>query len=101
MTTKATQEAADLLKQVLKETEAAKGSVAAAVRMLLRAAKIVGDADTQMWCEIQLGEPRYAEFLSELLEKWLASQQEPENNDLKTQLDAAFVEVERAGIKLN
>jgi DNA uptake protein ComE-like DNA-binding protein len=100
VTTKATQEAAELLKQVLKETESAKGSVASAVRMLLRAAKILSDHDTQIWCEIQLGDQRYTGPLQDMLEKWTASEEAPQDAELKKKFTEALDAVARAGVKL-
>jgi hypothetical protein len=67
MSTKATQEAVVLLADVLSELEKPKGSVAAAVRMLRRAASIVGENDVLMWCDVQVGEPKYTSPLRKLV----------------------------------
>src|SRR5256885_3291610 len=54
-----TAEAHQLLKDALKELEAPKGSVQAGVQKLLRAARMLGDEDVAIWCEIQLGNAKY------------------------------------------
>jgi hypothetical protein len=59
MATKATREAQDLLQRSLKELESPKGSVTTAVRMLLRAAVIIGDSNVEIWCNIQMGDTLY------------------------------------------
>jgi len=53
-------EAQQLLKDALKELEGPKGSVQAGVQKLLRAARMLGDEDVVIWCEIQLGNAQYA-----------------------------------------
>jgi DNA uptake protein ComE-like DNA-binding protein len=55
-----TAEAQQLLKDALKELEAPKGSVQAGVQKLLRAARMLGDEGSATWCEIQLGNAKYA-----------------------------------------
>jgi len=59
-----TAEAQLLLKDALKELEAPKGSVQAGVQKLLRAARMLGDEDVAIWCEIQLGNAKYVATLA-------------------------------------
>src|SRR2546426_11295857 len=59
-----TAEAHQLLKDALKELEAPKGSVQAGVQKLLRAARMLGDEDVAIWCEIQMGNAKYVEPLA-------------------------------------
>jgi DNA uptake protein ComE-like DNA-binding protein len=59
MGTKMKNDAIKLLEESLDQLESQKGSVLAGVQKLSRAAKILGDEDTVIWCEIQLGNSRY------------------------------------------
>jgi DNA uptake protein ComE-like DNA-binding protein len=57
--TTATREAEELLKESLKELESAKGSVLTGVQKLVRAARLLGDEDVAIWCEVQFGNTKY------------------------------------------
>src|SRR6266404_5008384 len=59
-----TAEAQQLLKDAMRELEAPKGSVQAGVQKLLRAARMLGDEDVAIWCEIQLGNAKYVATLA-------------------------------------
>lgn len=67
----ATRQAEELLKDALKELEAPKGSVLTGVQKLARAARILQDEDSRIWCEIQLGNPKYTGPLKNFWEKQL------------------------------
>ena len=54
-----TVEVQQLLKDALKELETSKGSIQAGIQKLLRAARMLGDDDVAIWCEIQLGNAKY------------------------------------------
>jgi DNA uptake protein ComE-like DNA-binding protein len=99
MPTKATAEAIQLLKETLNELDKPKGSVAAAVRMLRRAASAVGETDVQTWCDFQLGESRYTWPLSRLVKAVETNQATPSAANQKT-LEEARVAVREAGIDL-
>ncbi|MET0461900.1 MAG: helix-hairpin-helix domain-containing protein [Chitinophagaceae bacterium] len=64
-----TRQAEELLRDSLKELESSKGSVVASVQKLSRAAKMLGDNDVVIWCEIQLGVSKYTQPLGRHLEK--------------------------------
>jgi competence ComEA-like helix-hairpin-helix protein len=98
MTTKATQDAQELLLQALRELESPKGGVASAVRMLRRAATILGDHRVQTWCEIQLGETRYTRPLDELIKALLAQVEKPNNRKVKAAVKAALEKAEQSGL---
>lgn len=53
------EEACELLREALNELEAPKGSVLSGVQKLLRAARITGEEDISIWCEIHLGKQEY------------------------------------------
>lgn len=98
MTTKATQDAQELLRQALRDLESSKGSVASAVRMLLRAATILGDHRVQTWCEIQLGEPRYTAPLGELVKALLAQAEKPKDGKAQAAVKAALDKATKVGL---
>src|SRR3989442_11524569 len=54
-----TRQAEELLSQALKELESPKGSVQTGVQKLLRVARLLGEDDIAVWCEIQLGNAKY------------------------------------------
>lgn len=56
-------DAIKLLEESLEQLENPKGSVLTGVQKLSRAAKILGDEDTVIWCEIQLGNKVYTNDL--------------------------------------
>lgn len=58
-----TQEALKLLEEALGELESQKGSVLSGIQKLLRAARIVGDENVAIWCDIQLGKQDYTYFI--------------------------------------
>ena len=98
MTTKATQDAQDLLRQVLRDLESPKGSVASAVRMLLRASTILSDQRTQTWCEIQLGEPRYTEPLGSLINALVEAREKPNDAKARAAVKSAMNKAAEAGL---
>ena len=55
----ATRQAEELLIDSLKELESVKGSVLTGIQKLLRAARMLGEEDIAIWCEIQLGNSKY------------------------------------------
>jgi DNA uptake protein ComE-like DNA-binding protein len=99
MTTRATQEAVNLLGDVLSELEKPKGSVAAAVRMLRRASSIVAENDVLIWCDVQMGEAKYTTPLRKLVEALDAKQKAPSDKTEKA-FNQAYASVEATGIKL-
>jgi hypothetical protein len=64
MSLTATRQAEELLRDSLKELESAKGSVLTGVQKLNRAAKMLGEDDISIWCEIQLGNAKYTRTLT-------------------------------------
>lgn len=68
MSLTATRQAEELLRDSLKELESAKGSVLAGVQKLHRAAKMLGEEDISIWCEIQLGNSKYTTPLARAVE---------------------------------
>lgn len=65
MSTTATRQAEDILKEALEELESPKGRVQIGVQKLLRAARVLGDEDVVIWCEIQLGNTNFTLPLEE------------------------------------
>ncbi|MDI6678892.1 helix-hairpin-helix domain-containing protein [Bacillus wiedmannii] len=61
-------DAVKLLEESLNQLENQKGSVLTGVQKLSRASKIIGDEDTIIWCEIQLGNKKYTNDLEEALD---------------------------------
>ncbi|KXY27338.1 DNA uptake protein [Bacillus cereus] len=68
MGTKIKNDAIELLKESLNQLESSKGSVLTGVQKLSRAAKILDDEDTVIWCEVQLGNKEYTSELTKALE---------------------------------
>ena len=56
-------EAQQVLKEALRELESPKGRVQAGVQKLIRAARMLGEDDVAVWCEIQLGNAKYVGHL--------------------------------------
>lgn len=100
MTTKATQDAADLLRDAVEALESPKGSVAAGVRMLRRAAMLLNEREIRVWCEIQLGNAQYTTPLEDLIEKWQAAQDATNDKAAQDALKEARAAVKAAGIDL-
>ncbi|PEN83196.1 helix-hairpin-helix domain-containing protein [Bacillus toyonensis] len=67
MGTKMKNDAIKLLEESLDQLENQKGSVLTGVQKLSRAAKILDDKDTVIWCEIQLGNKQYTTDLIKLV----------------------------------
>jgi hypothetical protein len=61
-------EALRLLDDALHNLESPKGSVEGSVQKLLRASTLLGEEDIRIWCQIQLGEPRYTGPLKKLVD---------------------------------
>jgi DNA uptake protein ComE-like DNA-binding protein len=100
MTTKATDDAAGLLRETVEMLESPKGSVAAAVRMLRRAAMLLREDEIRRWCEIQLGNAIYTAPLLNLLNKFEASSANKKNGEASEALEDAYAQVAAAGINL-
>lgn len=69
-----TRQAEELLRDSLKELESAKGSVLVGVQKLHRAARLLGDDEVSIWCEIQLGTSKYTEPLKTYIKKLIEAQ---------------------------
>ncbi|BDZ71129.1 ComEA family DNA-binding protein [Methanobacterium petrolearium] len=78
MTSKATEEAKDILKEALNELESNKGSVLTGIQKLSRASDILNENDIFIWCEIQLGNPKFTEPLKKMISTLFAMQTEKE-----------------------
>jgi DNA uptake protein ComE-like DNA-binding protein len=100
MATKATQDATELLQHAVETLESPKGSVAAGVRMLRRAAMLLSEREIRTWCEIQLGNAMYTRPLQTLMEKWDAAADKKNDAAAKKELDEAYAAVAKAGITL-
>jgi hypothetical protein len=64
----ATAEAEQALKEALRELESPKGRVQAGVQKLIRAARMLGEGDVVIWCEIQRGNAKYVGHLRNAVE---------------------------------
>lgn len=68
MSLTATRQAEELLRDSLKELESPKGSVQSGVQKLQRAARLLGEEDISIWCDIQLGDTKYTSPLKRAVE---------------------------------
>jgi hypothetical protein len=100
MPTKATQDAANLLRDAVETLESPKGSVAAGVRMLRRAAMILSEREVRVWCEVQLGNAQYTASLENLIAKWDAAHDTQGDDKAQEALTAAYAAVKAAGVEL-
>src|SRR5436305_1555678 len=100
MSTQATEDAADLLRNAVETLESPKGSVAAGVRMLRRAAMLLDEREIRTWCEIQLGNSMYTRPLQNLIKTWEAVEEKKNDPTAKKELDEAYAAVAKAGVRL-
>lgn len=61
-------EALKILEESLKELESLKGSVLSGIQKLFRASELVNNEDVKIWCLVQMGETKYTEPLSMLMQ---------------------------------
>lgn len=100
MTSRATNDAQAVILDSLRDLENPKGSVAAAVQKLHRAAGIIGDRDIEIWCAIQLGDTRYTLVLQELLNAATVPAEAPKQSKAdEERLNAALLKVSELGLK--
>lgn len=108
----ATREAENLLKESLAELESAKGSVLTGLQRLVRAAKLLGDENVVIWCEIQFGNTKYTgplnrkiNLLQQLIEggfdnkKTLGVREVVKKTNLEEQLKQNEETIARLGLK--
>ncbi|CAA6804952.1 MAG: FIG00640624: hypothetical protein [uncultured Sulfurovum sp.] len=76
-------EALRLIEETLKELESLKGSVLISVQKLSRVASILDNQDVYIWCEIQLGNPKYTNTLKQYIDCVLQYQKEKTDDSLK------------------
>ncbi|PHB23068.1 DNA uptake protein [Bacillus pseudomycoides] len=65
-------DAIKLLEESLAQLENKKGTIQTGIQKLSRAAKIMNDEDTVIWCEMQLGNDLYTKELNQILELYRA-----------------------------
>jgi DNA uptake protein ComE-like DNA-binding protein len=75
-------EALRLLDEALKELESPKGSVLSGTQKLSRSSALLGNADIQAWCAVQLGERSYVLALQKLLTA-LSTKDDPKSEKSK------------------
>ncbi|PBP30745.1 ComEA family DNA-binding protein [Pseudomonas syringae] len=91
-------EALNLLEQALKGLESPKGSVFSSVQKLSRAAVLVDNIDTRIWCQIQLGDHKYVDKMKKLLAA--ATKSDYSSNEAKQQdIDSIIKDLEKLGLK--
>lgn len=95
-----TQESLTSLRQALDDLETPKGSVAGAVQKILRASRTVGDDETRIWCEIQLGNAQYTLPLKKFVEDLLVANKDPQNKKAAAAIEKSREVVIKAGIHL-
>lgn len=61
-------EALKILEESLKELESSKGSVLSGIQKLFRASELVNNEEVKIWCLVQMGETKYTEPLSMLMQ---------------------------------
>lgn len=91
-------EALRLLDEALKELESPKGSVLAAIQKTSRSSTLIGNADIQAWCAIQLGDGSYALALQKLLSA-LTIKDEPKSEKSKRAVAEAVKELDSLKLK--
>jgi len=92
--------ALQLLEACLEELESSKGSVSAAVHQLYRAASLLEERDTRIWCEIQLGHYEYTLPLQRLVKALYKRQVEgSKSKKVQQEIDDAIREVRKVGLK--
>jgi Helix-hairpin-helix motif len=91
-------EALKLVEDALLQLESPKGSVLVAVQKLLRASTLLGKEDIGIWCQIQLGEPKYAAPLKTLVDI-LSEEDESNSDERQARVDAALMQVNDSGLK--
>jgi DNA uptake protein ComE-like DNA-binding protein len=92
-------EALKLLESALEQLESAKGSVLASVQKLLRASNLLGHEDISIWCQVQLGEPKYTGPLKKLLDAASAKGKDPRPKEEQAKVEAILKDVSALGLK--
>lgn len=92
-------EALKLVEDALEQLESSKGSVLVSVQKLLRASRLLEKDDIGIWCQVQLGEPKYTEPLKKLLDAASSAGQAPISKETQAKIDAARKEVNDVGLK--
>lgn len=82
MKSKSKIEAIETLKKSIEELESAKGSVLSGIQKLSRASQMIDDEKVFIWCEIQLGNPKYTEPLKKYINALIKLSKE-KNSDTK------------------
>ena len=98
LTTKATTEAIELLKESLKELESQKGSILTAVQKLSRVSKIIDNNDIYVWCEIQLGNEDYTFPLKQYKDALIKSFENETDEVTKSNFKKAKTELDNLGL---
>jgi hypothetical protein len=87
-----------LLEEALKELESPKGSVLSAIQKIARAAMIIDNTDTHVWCQIQLGVHKYIRPLKNFLDT-LIVKQKGDSKVVIEELDKYEEELKKLGLK--
>ncbi|PES81032.1 DNA uptake protein [Bacillus cereus] len=69
-----------LLEESLEQLENQKGSVLTGVQKLSRAAKILGEEEIVIWCEIQLGNPQYTKELERAVDRLIETDKDAKDS---------------------
>ena len=72
-----------LLEASLKELESSKGSILSGIQKLLRAANLLKKQDVALWCEIQLGNPKYTRPLTDFINTLVAKDKDTKEGQQK------------------
>lgn len=98
MGTKIKNDAIELLKESLNQLESSKGSVLTGVQKLSRAAKILGDEDAVIWCEVQLGNKEYTSDLTKALEVLVELiKEDKSSSELSKEFNKVYKELREKG----
>jgi hypothetical protein len=76
-----------LLEEALKELESSKGSVLSAIQKISRVSQIMDNSDIYKWCQIQLGEQKYAITLRKFVDVLVARQKNDSKALIKEQTE--------------
>lgn len=91
-------EALALIEVALQQLESPKGSVLVAVQKLLRASNLLDNEDIAIWCQIQLGDPKYTVSLQKLIKEAEAAEKlKPKERQEK--IDCALAEIRASTLK--
>ncbi len=92
-------EALKLVEDCLEQLESSKGSVLVSVQKLLRASRLLEKDDIGIWCQVQLGEPKYTQPLKKLLDTVSSAGKDPISEETQAKIDGVLKAMNDVGLK--